>query len=61
MTRSFANCSAEGGTIDNPGGGRFFELGGGPLPKTLDSDGLVPSGPSPLAVFKRRASMMDRC
>jgi hypothetical protein len=61
MTRSCANCSADGGTIDSPGGGRFLELVGGPLPKTLDSDGLVPSGPSPLAVLRRRASIIDLC
>ena len=51
MTRSFANCSAEGGTIDSPGGGRFLDIDPVDLPNGLViSDGFCPSGPSPLAV-----------
>lgn len=50
ITRSLANCDAEGGTIDRPGGARRLEplLG---MPMKPDSEGLVPSGPSSLADF----------
>lgn len=63
MTLSFANLSAAGGTIDKPaGGGRFFEDGGGALPKGLGaSDGFVASGPSPFADFNKRDSIIDLC
>jgi hypothetical protein len=62
MTRSFANCSAEGGTIDSPGGGRFLDIDPVGLPNGLDiSDGFCPSGPSPLAVLSNLDSIMDLC
>jgi hypothetical protein len=62
MTRSFANCSAEGGTMDSPGGGRFLDMDPVDLPNGLVvSDGFCPSGPSPLAVLSNLDSMMDLC
>jgi hypothetical protein len=62
MTRSFANCSAEGGTIDKPGGGRFLDEDPDGLPKALlISADFCPSGPSPLAVFNSLDSMIDLC
>lgn len=62
MTRSLANCSAEGGTIDNPGGGRFLDEDPDGLPKgLLISDSFCPSGASPLAVFNSLDSIIDRC
>lgn len=62
MTRSLANCEADGGTIDKPGGGRFLDEDGVLRePNRFDSEGLMPSGPSPLAVFCRRDSIIDLC
>lgn len=57
-TLSFANCDAEGGTMERPGGGRF--LLNFSEPKGLDS-GSFESLPSPLADFCSLDSMMDRC
>lgn len=63
MTRSFANCSARGGTIDKPAGGGLFLPFGGPLAKGLGfSMALADSGAlSPFADFSNRDSMIDRC
>ena len=62
MTRSLANCSWEGGTMDNPFGGLFFEVDGVFMaaPKGL-SEVLLPSGSVGLAVFCSRDSMMCLC
>lgn len=59
MTRSLANCDAEGGMMERPGGGLFLEVFG--APKGLGSVDLPVSGPSPLADFCNRDSMIDRC
>lgn len=62
MTLSLANCSWDGGTIDKPFGGRFFDVEGvfKPPPKEL-SELLLPSGSVGLAVFCNRDSMMCLC
>ena len=59
MTRSLANWEADGGTIERPGGGRRFEPVFG-MPIKPESNG-APSGPSSLADFCSRASIIDRC
>lgn len=63
MTRSFANCSCEGGTIDKPGGGLFFDVNGvfKLSRKGLGSDGRDASASGGLVPFCRRSSMMCLC
>lgn len=58
ITRSLANCEADGGTIDKPGGLRFDDLEG---PNGFESDGLTALEPSSLEVLCNLASMMDLC
>lgn len=61
MTLSSAKVAADGATMDSPGGGRFLLDFGAAEPKRFDSEGLTESGPSPLADFCRRDSIMERC
>lgn len=60
ITRSLANCSWEGATIERPGGALFLRDMPGVLAAKLERGSL--SGPSPLAdCCCRRASIMCRC
>ena len=62
MTRSLANCSCEGGTIDSPFGGLFFEVDGVFIaPPNGLSVVFRPSGSVGFAVFCSRDSMICRC
>ena len=62
MTLSLANCSWDGGIMDKPFGGLFFDVEGvfKPPPNGL-SDVFLPSGSVGFAVFCKRDSMMCRC
>jgi len=62
ITRSLAKRSAAGGTIDNPGGGRFFEVLTEVLGPPVDSsEGLPGSEGSPRADLSNLAWMIDLC
>jgi len=62
MTRSLANRSAAGGTIDKPGGGRFLELLPVVFGPLVDSSaGLPESEGSPRADLSSLAWIIDRC
>lgn len=62
MTLSLANCSWDGGTMDKPLGGLFFDVEGvfSPPPNGL-SEVLLPSGSVGFAVFCNRDSMICLC
>lgn len=62
MTRSLANCSCDGGTIDKPFGGLFLDVDGVFIaPPNGLSDVLLPSGSVGFAVFCNRDSMICLC
>lgn len=62
MTRSAANCSCDGATMDNPGGALFLRDMPGVLAANCGGSSLsLSEGPSPLADCCSLASMMWRC
>lgn len=60
--RSLANCEADGGTIESPGGGLRFKEPGLDGPNRLESEGAIaPSDASSLPGLFSRASIIDLC